>query len=53
MSEFSCLEQAQCLGPCCATTGSSTDAGDEDGGEGVCQCTDTQVFWRKKIIILF
>lgn len=43
MSTFS-LEQAQCLGSRCATAGSSRDVGDEDAGEGVCQCTDVQIF---------
>lgn len=53
MSTFSSVEQTQGLGSCCATAGSSRDVGDEDGGEGVCQCTDVQIVGGKKITILF
>lgn len=53
MSTFSSLEQTQCLGSHCTTAGNSRDVGNEDGGEGVCQCTDVQIFWGEKIIILF
>lgn len=48
MSAFSSLEQTQGLGSRCATAGSSRDVGDKDGGEGVCQCTDVQIFGGEK-----
>lgn len=44
---FFSVEQTRCLGSCCATAGSSRDVGAEGGGEGVCQCTDVQIFGGK------